>query len=102
MDHLLSLQAGKNIEELEAKYNVNLTPKTLARKYSILEKEIDSLFGKGKPVLKIFGICGGSSSGKSKITKYFQTHIHKSIIVAEVLKFINFNLERFLYRFKPN
>jgi hypothetical protein len=85
MDHLLNLQGKKSekIEEDEAIYNVNLTPKTLARKYSNLEKEIDSVFEHGNK-LKIFGICGGSACGKSKITQYFQNRIEKSVIIAEV------------------
>ncbi len=91
MDHLLNIQANKKsdkAEEEEAKYNINLTPKTLARKYSNLEKEIDSVFEHGQK-LKVFGICGGSSSGKSKITKYFQNRIDKSVIIADVI-FFNF------------
>lgn len=85
MDHLLNIQSKKveKNEEEEAKYNVNLTPKTLARKYSNLEKEIDSVFEQGQK-LKIFGICGGPACGKSKITKYFQNRIEKSVIIAEV------------------
>ena len=54
MDHLLNMQSKKFTEEQEAKLNLNLTPKTLARKYSNLEKEIDSVFKQGKPSLKIF------------------------------------------------
>jgi hypothetical protein len=84
METLLGMQNKKIEEEEEFKINVTLTPKSLARKYSSLEKEIDSLFKGGKPNLKIFGICGGSSCGKSKITKFFQTKIQKSIIIAEV------------------
>ena len=85
MDHLLNMQSKKLTEEEEAKLNLNLTPKTLARKYSNLEKEIESVFKQGKPSLKIFGICGGPSCGKSKITKYFSNKIDKSIVIAEVI-----------------
>ncbi len=96
MDYLLSMQSKKNTIEEEAKLNLNLTPKTLARKYSNLEQEIDAVFKQGKPTLKIFGICGGSSSGKSKITKYFSNRIEKSIVIAEVnYKFI---IERLFQR----
>jgi hypothetical protein len=83
MDHLLGIQSKKITEEEEAKIILNLTPKSL-RKYSNLEKEIDTVFKQSTPSLKILGICGGPSSGKSKITKYFSNKIEKSIIIAEV------------------
>jgi len=83
MEHLLGIQNKKISEEEEAKIILNLTPKSL-RKYSNLEKEIDSVFKQTTPGLKIFGICGGPSCGKSKITKYLSNKIDKSIIIAEV------------------
>ena len=83
MDHLLGIQSKKITEEEEAKIILNLTPKSL-RKYSNLEKEIDTVFRQNTPSLKIFGICGGPSCVKSKITKYFNNKIEKSIIIAEV------------------
>jgi dephospho-CoA kinase len=54
---------------------------------------MDSLLKSDTPTLKFFGICGGSSCGKSKITKYFQSKIHHSIVVAE---------KDFLKTFKPS
>jgi hypothetical protein len=85
MEHLQNLQNSqpkKNEEsELEKRLSFTLSPQ-ITTKFNF-EKEIDSLLKNDTPTLKIFGICGGSSCGKSKITKYFQSRIDRSIVIAE-------------------
>ncbi len=76
-----SLQRLKN-QQIETK-NMNYQMSPQVNSKLNLEKEIDSLLKKDTRSVKIFGICGGSSCGKSKITKYFQNKIRHSIVIAE-------------------
>lgn len=76
MEHLKNLE-----EEEDVKISFSLSPE--ATKMTNLEKEIDSLLKTSTPTVKVFGICGGSSCGKSKITQYFVNKIEGSIVIAE-------------------
>ncbi len=88
MEYLLNLNR-KNSEEDEydgLKLTYSFTPQpSLNRKYSNIDKEIEILFKQVKGKTKIFGICGGTASGKSKITNYFHRKIDKSIVICEVI-----------------
>jgi hypothetical protein len=85
MEYLKNLQKKTDEEEYDdLKLTYSFTPQpTLNRKYSNLEREIDTLFKEVKGKTKIFGICGGTSCGKSKITHYFQSRIDRSVIICE-------------------
>ncbi len=89
MEYLLNLN-HKNSEEDDyddLKMTYSFTPQpSLNRKYSNIDKEIEILFKQVKGKTKIFGICGGPSCGKSKITNYFHSKIDKSIVICEVKK----------------
>lgn len=87
MEYLLNLR-HKNSDDDDydgLKLTYSFTPQpSLNRKYSNIDKEIEILFKQVKGKTKIFGICGGFSCGKSKITNYFHTKIDKSIVICEV------------------
>jgi len=79
MEHLQNLQEKDT--DYDKRLSFTLSPQINSKLN--FEKEIDSIF-KNNPVnLKVFGICGGSACGKSKITKYFQSKINRSIVIAE-------------------
>lgn len=93
MEYLFNLNR-KNSEDddLEGvKMQYSFTPQpSLSRKYSNIE--IETLFKQVKGKTKIFGICGGTSCGKSKMTNYFHTKIDKSIVICEVITIQYINL----------
>ena len=99
MEYLLNLNR-KNSEDEDlagVKMQYSFTPQpSLSRKYSNVE--IETLFKQVKGKTKIFGICGGTSCGKSKITNYFHSKIEKSIVLCEVIRIFslyNYFTERF-------
>jgi uridine kinase len=83
---------SEEVSDLKAKpinkeiYNLELTPSANRKNSEAVMKEFESNINqrlkKGTKIL-VMGICGGQSSGKSKISAYLKKHINNSIIVSE-------------------
>lgn len=83
---------SEEVNELKAKpltkelSNLELTPsanrKNSENLMQDLKTEVTEMLKKGKHIL-IIGICGGQSSGKSKISAYLRKHINNSLIISE-------------------
>jgi uridine kinase len=91
-DHNNLRKYSEEVSDLKAKpltkekYNLELTPSANRKNSEAvmqdIKLDINQRVKKGAKIL-IMGICGGQSSGKSKISAYLKKHINNSTIISE-------------------